>query len=85
MQTNLIDGKRGTSASLSFSIANLVALRILLQTRTVSTGYDEADLLYFKNISLETILNIYEAEQAKGVILSIGGQTLNNSFSAVKM
>ncbi|KAF8906981.1 carbamoyl-phosphate synthase [Gymnopilus junonius] len=45
---------------------------------TVSTDYDEADRLYFENISLETILDIYDAEGSRGVILSMGGQTPNN-------
>lgn len=45
---------------------------------TVSTDYDEADKLYFENISLETILDIYELESSSGVIISMGGQTPNN-------
>jgi carbamoyl-phosphate synthase/aspartate carbamoyltransferase len=45
---------------------------------TVSTDYDEADRLYFENISLETILDIYDIERSRGVILSMGGQTPNN-------
>ncbi|PFH49641.1 hypothetical protein AMATHDRAFT_62764 [Amanita thiersii Skay4041] len=45
---------------------------------TVSTDYDEADRLYFENISLETILDIYDTEQSRGIILSMGGQTPNN-------
>lgn len=45
---------------------------------TVSTDYDEADRLYFENISLETILDIYDTEHSRGVILSMGGQTPNN-------
>ncbi|TFK63946.1 carbamoyl-phosphate synth [Pluteus cervinus] len=45
---------------------------------TVSTDYDEADRLYFENISLETILDIYDVENSRGVILSMGGQTPNN-------
>ncbi|KIY73951.1 carbamoyl-phosphate synth [Cylindrobasidium torrendii FP15055 ss-10] len=45
---------------------------------TVSTDYDEADRLYFENISLETILDIYDTERSRGVILSMGGQTPNN-------
>jgi len=45
---------------------------------TVSTDYDEADRLYFENITLETILDIYELENSSGVILSMGGQTPNN-------
>ncbi|KZT60523.1 carbamoyl-phosphate synth [Calocera cornea HHB12733] len=45
---------------------------------TVSTDYDEADRLYFENISLETVLDIYDVEHSSGVILSMGGQTPNN-------
>ncbi|KXS98324.1 hypothetical protein AC578_6852 [Pseudocercospora eumusae] len=45
---------------------------------TVSTDYDEADRLYFENITLEQILDIYQLESASGVILSMGGQTPNN-------
>jgi len=45
---------------------------------TVKTNYDEADRLYFENISLETILDVYDAEASRGVILSMGGQTPNN-------
>ncbi|GAA6005743.1 hypothetical protein JCM10207_005319 [Rhodosporidiobolus poonsookiae] len=45
---------------------------------TVSTDYDEADRLYFEVISLETILDIYEAETSSGVVVSMGGQTSNN-------
>lgn len=45
---------------------------------TVSTDYDEADKLYFENINLETILDIYHLESSSGVIIAMGGQTPNN-------
>ncbi|KAL7423432.1 Carbamoyl-phosphate synthase [Cryptotrichosporon argae] len=45
---------------------------------TVSTDYDEADRLYFENISLETVLDIYDIERSSGLVLSMGGQTPNN-------
>ncbi|KAI8324514.1 carbamoyl-phosphate synth [Martensiomyces pterosporus] len=45
---------------------------------TVSTDYDEADRLYFSNITLERIMDIYEAEASAGVIISMGGQAPNN-------
>ncbi|KAJ5965189.1 uncharacterized protein N7479_005065 [Penicillium vulpinum] len=45
---------------------------------TVSTDYDEADRLYFENINLETVLDIYQLENSSGVIMSMGGQTPNN-------
>ncbi|MBI5635941.1 carbamoyl-phosphate synthase (glutamine-hydrolyzing) large subunit, partial [Candidatus Micrarchaeota archaeon] len=45
---------------------------------TVSTDYDTCDKLYFDEISLETILEIYAKENPLGVIVSSGGQTPNN-------
>jgi len=45
---------------------------------TVSTDYDEADRLYFENISLESIVDIYTLESSSGIIISMGGQTSNN-------
>ena len=45
---------------------------------TVSTDYDEADRLYFENITIETILDIYQLETSSGIIISMGGQTPNN-------
>ena len=45
---------------------------------TVSTDYDICDRLYFDEISLENVLDIYAREQCIGVIISVGGQTPNN-------
>ncbi|GJQ12340.1 hypothetical protein GpartN1_g4131.t1 [Galdieria partita] len=45
---------------------------------TVSTDYDECDRLYFEELSLERVLDIYELEKATGVIVSMGGQIPNN-------
>lgn len=45
---------------------------------TVSTDYDEADRLYFENINIERVLDIYEIERSAGIIMSMGGQTPNN-------
>ncbi|KAI6127125.1 hypothetical protein F5141DRAFT_1085700 [Pisolithus sp. B1] len=56
----------------------LPTIMVNYNPETVSTDYDEADRLYFENISLETILDIYETERSRGVILSMGGQTPNN-------
>lgn len=54
------------------------AVMVNYNPETVSTDYDEADRLYFENISLETVLDIYEMEQSAGVIISMGGQVPNN-------
>lgn len=45
---------------------------------TVSTDYDESDRLYFEELSLERVLDIYEHEAPAGVIVSVGGQIPNN-------
>ncbi len=45
---------------------------------TVSTDYDMSDRLYFENLALETVLDIYEFEASAGVIISVGGQRPNN-------
>ena len=44
---------------------------------TVSTDYDISDRLYFEELTLERILDIYQLESASGVIVSVGGQIPN--------
>ena len=45
---------------------------------TVSTDFDESDRLYFEELSLERVMDIYEREGVAGVIVSVGGQIPNN-------
>ncbi|MBN8584527.1 MAG: carbamoyl-phosphate synthase (glutamine-hydrolyzing) large subunit [Ignavibacteria bacterium] len=45
---------------------------------TVSTDYDICDKLYFEELSLERVLDIYEFEKPLGIIISMGGQIPNN-------
>ncbi len=45
---------------------------------TVSTDYDVCDRLYFDEISLETVLDLWEKESPQGLIVSVGGQVPNN-------
>lgn len=46
---------------------------------TVSTDYDTSDRLYFEPLTLEDVIEVYEAELAagpiKGIIVQLGGQT----------
>ena len=44
---------------------------------TVSTDYDESDRLYFEELTWERVRDIYEFEQASGIIISMGGQIPN--------
>jgi carbamoyl-phosphate synthase/aspartate carbamoyltransferase len=76
-------------SSVEFDWCSVRAIRTLRESgfktvmvnynpETVSTDYDEADRLYFENINLETILDIYQMESSSGVLIAMGGQTPNN-------
>lgn len=45
---------------------------------TVSTDFDEADRLYFEELSFERVMDIYEMEGSTGVVVSVGGQLPQN-------
>lgn len=45
---------------------------------TVSTDYDESDALFFEELTLETIREVTDKTGARGVVVSMGGQTPNN-------
>lgn len=59
------------------------AIMVNCNPETVSTDYDEADKLYFEDLSVENIMNIYENEKPRGIILSMGGQIPNNIAMAL--
>jgi len=44
----------------------------------MSTDYDNADRLYFEELSYERVMDIYELEGAAGVVVSVGGQLPQN-------
>jgi len=54
------------------------SIMVNFNPETVSTDYDECDRLYFEEITLERVLDIYEMEDSSGVIVSVGGQIPNN-------
>lgn len=54
------------------------AIMVNYNPETVSTDYDISDKLYFEELTVERILDIYEKEQPLGVIASVGGQIPNN-------
>lgn len=51
---------------------------------TVSTDYDECDRLYFEEISEETVLDIFTKERVRGVVISLGGQIVQNMALKLK-
>ncbi|MFH1536824.1 MAG: carbamoyl-phosphate synthase (glutamine-hydrolyzing) large subunit [Patescibacteria group bacterium] len=62
-----------TSSKLGYQ-----TIMINCNPETVSTDYDECDRLYFEELTLERVLDIYEYEDPRGVIVSMGGQIPNN-------
>ncbi|HEY0888900.1 MAG TPA: carbamoyl-phosphate synthase large subunit [Nocardioides sp.] len=66
-------------ASLALSAAGYDTIMVNCNPETVSTDYDTSDRLYFEPLTLEDVLEIYEAEKAAGpiagVIATLGGQT----------
>ena len=57
---------------------NYRSIMINYNPETVSTDYDVCDRLYFDELTLERVLDINDLEQAKGIVVSVGGQIPNN-------
>ncbi len=54
------------------------SIMINYNPETVSTDYDVCDRLYFDELSFERVMDIYDLEIPKGIIVSVGGQIPNN-------
>jgi len=78
----------GVSVEFDWSVVQLVwALKrmgagevivVNYNPETVSTDWDVADRLYFEELTLERVLDIYEFEEPAGVVACVGGQIANN-------
>jgi len=78
----------GSSVEFDWSAVNAVqalkqngieeTILINCNPETVSTDYDTCDKLYFEELTLERILDIYEKEMPQGLLVSVGGQIANN-------
>ncbi len=66
------------NALMSLQKAGYKTIMINCNPETVSTDYDTSDQLYFEELSLEKILDIYELQNPVGVVVSMGGQVPNN-------
>jgi carbamoyl-phosphate synthase large subunit len=75
-------------AALELSKAGYETVMVNCNPETVSTDYDTADRLYFEPLTLEDVLEIYDAELAvgpvAGVIATLGGQTPLGLAQALK-
>ena len=84
----------GSSVEFDWSTTNLVAglktegipsVTILNSNpETVSTDYDRSDRLYFEEISLERVQDLYDLEQFRGVVTCVGSQLAQNLTPALK-
>ncbi len=62
-------------ASFALREAGFETIMINCNPETVSTDYDTSDRLYFEPLTYEDVMNVIEAENPLGVIVSLGGQT----------
>jgi carbamoyl-phosphate synthase large subunit len=78
----------GVSVEFDWSVVQLVwALKkrgvgevivVNYNPETVSTDWDVPDRLYFEELTLERVLDIYEFEDPMGLVACVGGQIANN-------
>ncbi|MDD5720903.1 MAG: carbamoyl-phosphate synthase (glutamine-hydrolyzing) large subunit [Candidatus Pacebacteria bacterium] len=66
------------NASLALKKYHKKSIIVNCNPETVSTDYDMSDRLYFEDLSFETVADIFEFENAFGIIISVGGQRPNN-------
>ncbi|OGU52358.1 MAG: carbamoyl phosphate synthase large subunit [Ignavibacteria bacterium GWC2_35_8] len=66
------------NAVMTLGSLNYKTIMINCNPETVSTDYDTCDKLYFEELTLERVLDIYEKELPDGLIVSMGGQIPNN-------
>lgn len=66
------------NATLSLRNMGKKTVMINYNPETYSTDFDTADKLYFEELSYERVMDIYELENASGVVVSVGGQLPQN-------
>ena len=64
-----------THAAMAMREQGYETIMVNCNPETVSTDYDTSDKLYFEPVTLEDVLQIYEAEKPEGIIVQFGGQT----------
>lgn len=62
-------------ASYALSDAGFETIMVNCNPETVSTDYDTSDKLYFEPLTFEDVMDIVDAEEPAGVIVTLGGQT----------
>src|SRR4029079_9774941 len=68
----------GVNAVRTASELGYETMMLNYNPETVSTDYDTCDKLIFDEISIESVLDIYEREQPYVMFVSMGGEVPNN-------
>lgn len=66
------------NAAFSLKKSGFSTIMINCNPETVSTDFDTCDRLYFEELTMERVLEIYEREKPTFIVLSFGGQIANN-------
>lgn len=62
-------------ASYALQEAGYETIMVNCNPETVSTDYDTSDKLYFEPLTYEDVMDVIDAEQPDGVVVTLGGQT----------
>jgi carbamoyl-phosphate synthase large subunit len=62
-------------AAYALSEAGYETIMVNCNPETVSTDYDTSDRLYFEPLTFEDVMDIVDAENPAGVVVTFGGQT----------
>ena len=62
-------------ASYALHDAGFETVMVNCNPETVSTDYDTSDRLYFEPLTFEDVMDVIEAEEPAGVLVTFGGQT----------
>jgi carbamoyl-phosphate synthase large subunit len=71
-------------AAFALKKAGYESIMINSNPETVSTDYDTSDKLYFEPLTAEDVMNVYDRENADGVIVQFGGQTPLNLAASLE-
>ena len=71
-------------ASYALAADGYETIMINCNPETVSTDYDTSDMLFFEPLTFEDVMDVVEAVDPEGVILTLGGQTPLKLASALQ-
>jgi carbamoyl-phosphate synthase large subunit len=66
------------NCALALKKKGFEVIMINYNPETVSTDFDVMDKLYFEELTLERVLDIFDKEKPENIVISVGGQIPNN-------